>query len=584
AGAPYLEAIARRAEPGVSALPRLVAVLPPLDSPNGPQTLTYQEQQRLAAHMQSLYQISRGFSAVVDEAGIVVAAAHLARDHVGAEDLYLLERQDAAGVPISPVLGWAQRPASLMARWGWQEDREFQPFRIPTHALLGSGESPLQADQLVAIPDLPAAIDPALLPLVQAHGWRSGIVIPLHAAGQALGILALGYETSYRTFTDHDLELADALGAVVARALAGLQLQRAEHRLRDQIGALETSNAVLARRSRDLAALNQTAQSLATLLDVDALCQRIVEALARSFGYTLVSVALAEEGGLRFRAWTGYEQVPSEIAWPLTDGIAGRVMRTGRPALVADVAGDPDYVPLGSGIRSEVCVPLLGRTGVLGVVNIESSAAEPLDEDDLQLLTTLAPQIVVALENARLYAAAQQQTTQLALINRVAQSMTCMVDEDVDTLLVSAAALLQRELGYANVSIMLIDPPSGDLVCHASAGEYADVIMVGYRQPGGVGLIGWVATHGRTLVANDVAAEPRFYQVAPEETPGAEVVAPLIHQGTIIGVLDVESTTRDSFQASDVQMLETLADQLAVALAQARLVEELRQRAALSGV
>ena len=98
---------------------------------------------------------------------------------------------------------------------------------------------------------------------------------------------------------------------------------------------------------------------------------------------------------------------------------------------------------------------------------------------------------------------------------------------------------------------------------------------VGYRQAAGVGLIGWVADHGTTLVANDVATEPRFYRVCAEETPGAELVAPLIHRGRIIGALDVESCTPHSFSPGDVQMLETLADQLAVAIEHAHLAQTL---------
>ena len=109
--------------------------------------------------------------------------------------------------------------------------------------------------------------------------------------------------------------------------------------------------------------------------------------------------------------------------------------------------------------------------------------------------------------------------------------------------------------------------------CQAPAGEYVACVPVGYRQPAGVGLIGWVGDHGTTVVANDVATEPRFHPAGAQETPGSELVAPLIHRGHTIGMLDVESATPHSFCAGDVQMLETLADQLAVAIEHAHLAQ-----------
>jgi GAF domain-containing protein len=247
--------------------------------------------------------------------------------------------------------------------------------------------------------------------------------------------------------------------------------------------------------------------------------------------------------------------------------------------LVTDVDQDPDYVRVRAGTHSEICVPLLGRGGVLGVVDIESGGPHPLSGEDLELLMTLAPQIVIALENARLYGEAQQQARRLALITRVAHIMTSMAAGEPASLLEEATALLQRELGYTNVSVMLREPGSGVLVCCASAGDYTGFIGPGYRQAPGVGLLGWVAPHAKTLVVNDVRAEPRFYQADPAEQPGAEVIVPLIHHGALVGLLDVESATPHAFAPTDVQMLETLADQLAVALAQAEQLESLRRAA-----
>jgi PAS domain S-box-containing protein/putative nucleotidyltransferase with HDIG domain len=570
AGAEYLEAIARMAEPSTSAVPRLAALPAPPPRPLGPESLTYQEQQRLAAHMQSLYEISRGFPHVDDEAELVAAAARLAQDHFGAESVYLLEIDGPAATPA----GCATPPGPrVVARWGWHATGDFEPWATTDAAVYPLMRELMTADQPVAIADIPNLLSPPRPTLAYLYGWRSGIFIPLWAGGKTLGALGLAYHSSYHHFSADDLELADTLGAAAARAFAGLQLRAAEQQLRHQIRELERSNQALARRSRDLAVLYETARSLIEILDVDALCRRIVEVLGATFSHSLISVALIEGTHLHFRAWYGYEGIRGIPAIPITDGVVGRVVRTGQPALVPDVRRDPDYIGVHPALRSEICVPLTGRDGVLGVVNIESDSPDPLADDDLHLLLTLTPQIVIALENARLYTAAQQQATQLGLINRVAHAMAGLLAGDSATLLDHMACLFQRELGYANVAIFLIDPVTRELVCQASAGEYIACVPVGYRQPAGVGLIGWVADHGTTVVANDVATEPRFHRACAAETPGAELVAPLIHRGRTIGMLDVESCAPHSFSPGDVQMLETLADQLAVAIEHAHLAQ-----------
>lgn len=403
AGAEYIQAIARGAEPGISALPRIASA--PEFAATGPQSLSYQEQQRLAAHMRSLYAIARGFEGATDEDGLVQAAAALARQHLGAESLYLLELQDASGAPIGPGTGTPNQPVQVVARWGWHISKPFTPFVVLAVGTVPGQQSLFQWDHPLAVPDVWAVMGPNLLPVAEDQGWRSGIYIPMKAGGEPIGLLAICYQSSQRTFTAHDMELVNALSAEAARVLAGIGLRRAEANLRRQIAALEETNLTLARRNRDLAVISEIAGHFAAICDAVALCRQVVEVLVANFGYSYVGVALREGDLLHFYAWLGYSPVPDPPEIAITSGIVGRVARTGRAALVPDVTADPDYVTFGAPIRSEICVPLVGREGVLGVINVESTTLGSLGAGDLQLLTTLAPPIAVALENIRLHAA-----------------------------------------------------------------------------------------------------------------------------------------------------------------------------------
>ena len=89
--------------------------------------------------------------------------------------------------------------------------------------------------------------------------------------------------------------------------------------------------------------------------------------------------------------------------WPLDQGIVGRVVRTGQPALVPDVTQDPDYVSVISETRSQLTVPIRREDQVMGVISVEGHKSAAFNEDDLTFITRLADHAAIAIENARLY-------------------------------------------------------------------------------------------------------------------------------------------------------------------------------------
>jgi diguanylate cyclase (GGDEF)-like protein len=129
--------------------------------------------------------------------------------------------------------------------------------------------------------------------------------------------------------------------------------------------------------------------------------ETVVHELAVSLGYAFVGIYVRAGDALCLRAQAGFATPLERIADD--EGVIGRVCRTGRGALVPDVRMDADYLGGDARVRSEVCVPILGDDGVIGVVNVESS--DRLDRDDLEVLELFAQQIGAALANARTHAA-----------------------------------------------------------------------------------------------------------------------------------------------------------------------------------
>jgi PAS domain S-box-containing protein len=171
--------------------------------------------------------------------------------------------------------------------------------------------------------------------------------------------------------------------------------------------------------------------------------------------------------------------------------------------------------------------------------------------------------------------ALELRANQLSLINDIGRQISRVLE--VDRLLATAAVQIHERFGYHHVAIYILDPESSDLVLKASQGGFLDQLEKNYRQKIGTGMVGWSAQNGKTLLANDVRVSPQYL---PRETIGeqtqAELCVPISVAGKVLGILDVQSPALYAFDESDLLVMETLANQLAGALENAHLVEEIR--------
>ncbi|MGD1001655.1 MAG: GAF domain-containing protein [Candidatus Brocadiia bacterium] len=146
---------------------------------------------------------------------------------------------------------------------------------------------------------------------------------------------------------------------------------------------------------------------------------------------------------------------------------------------------------------------------------------------------------------------------------------------DMGDLLATAAQAIQRHFGYYDVSIFLLDPDAQECVLVAHAGDYYTEGIKGYRQKLSVGIVGWVASHGQTVLANDVRNDSRHVVAFQGEAALlSELTVPIRLHGKTLGVINVERREVNAFDDSDVMTMETLSDQLAQAIANAQLFEQ----------
>jgi len=200
-------------------------------------------------------------------------------------------------------------------------------------------------------------------------------------------------------------------------------------------------------------------------------------------------------------------------------------------------------------------------------------AAKDLDE-----LAVFARHAAIAIENARRSERENYRTHRLALIARIGRIVAANLD--LQELLPHTADAIHELLGYPNVAIALIEPDDPDtLVLNTVGGYYKHIVKGEYRIPVTQGLMGAAVRTGQVVLVNDVASDPRHLPTPGAHGITAELAVPIRLGKRVLGVVNVESG--DALGEEDAASLEIVADQLAVAIENARLYQRAQKLAAL---
>jgi len=217
---------------------------------------------------------------------------------------------------------------------------------------------------------------------------RSELAVPLIVKNRVIGVLDLqAPELNY--FSQEHARLLTVIASRIAVAIENARLYT------------RTS-----RQAQILTVLNEISRELTAILDLDRLFQRIGELLHRLIDYQMFSILLLDTTGTRLQhrfALRFYEKVQIKREIELGKGLVGYAAQHRQPVLAPDVTKDPRYIELNPETRSELVVPLIYKESVIGVLDLEHTRSGYFREAHVRTLTTLAAQIAIAIENARLY-------------------------------------------------------------------------------------------------------------------------------------------------------------------------------------
>jgi sigma-B regulation protein RsbU (phosphoserine phosphatase) len=322
--------------------------------------------------------------------------------------------------------------------------------------------------------------------------------------------------------------------------------------------------------------LLEVSDVMATSLDLDTTLRRVSEVVRKVIDYEIFAILLLNEKTqeLRFRFQVGYPKDFAERARiKVGEGVTGQAVQLRQTILIDDVTKDPRYIAAVPNVCSELAVPLTTKNRVIGVIDLEAQHVGYFTEEHKRLLSLIASRMAAGIENAQLYTRTTRQARILLLLNEIARELTSILN--LDELLGRIADLLRRLIDFQIFSILLLDS-SGEKLQHRFSLRFNENVHVKREIPLGRGVVGYAAQTRQAVLVPDVSKDPRYIEGNPETR--SELAVPLIYKDNVIGVLDMEHTRRGFFTDDHRRTMMTLAAQVAIAIENARLYEEIARQ------
>jgi serine phosphatase RsbU (regulator of sigma subunit)/putative methionine-R-sulfoxide reductase with GAF domain len=400
---------------------------------------------------------------------------------------------------------------------------------------------------------------------------RSGLYVPLIAGEQVVGTMSV---QSFRpgAYGEGELRVLSAMANQAALALQKAWVYEQERK-----------------RARQLATIGEVSRQVTATLELNELFERVVRLIRTDFGYYYVAIfavdlprqAITFEAGAK----AGDRALSVDVAWG--QGLVGWVAAHGEPVLVNDVSADHRYRAIDAleETRSELAVPLLLDQELVGVLDVQSDRPAAFGPDDLFILQTLGMQVAIAIQEARLYAAEQQQAWLATALLQVADAMSQV--GEMDAVLTTIVRLTPLLAGVDRCAILLWQPTAESFrsaQVHGLSPEQREFFETIVFPRGSVPALDLVSLDRNPLLVR-VEEQPGLLPRSLTEALNiCEVLLlPLLAQGELLGIMMVDYAGRPHhFDERSQSMLAGIASQAAMVLHTAHLVQAQQEEAYVS--
>ncbi len=401
--------------------------------------------------------------------------------------------------------------------------------------------------------------------LLLAEGIRDLMAVSLQTREHNFGVILFPH-AEQRMFGSSNLRLLIGLALQIALTLENYVVMHEAQR-----------------RTKEYELLNEIGQAISSHLNQDEVLRTVQAELGQIFDTSDFYIAFQEEDEIRFELEIEGDSILSKRSRPVSNGLTEYIIRTGQPLLIESDLEQMrsklgvDFVPQRPA-RSLCAVPIFLGGKAVGVMAARSAERESqFVPRDLEVMQTVAGQLGVAIENARLFTEEQRRARHLAFLNNI--SKMAISSEDAEQMMADIVREIQKNFRYDHIGIGIMDYATKDIEIKAEAGTTSQTL--GRRIAVGSGVLGKVArTQVSALVQN--AGPGQLAGVLPESR--AVLCLPISYGETLLGVLNVESRDENAFAPQDILILNTLADLLATALHNSFVFQKLQQQSITDGL
>jgi PAS domain S-box-containing protein len=515
----------------------------------------HDQAQRRADQLATLNTIGRTLVELLDLPQIFEQLAAATQQLYPAMLAMLISQYDAARQIMTCVYGW-ERGRLL-------DITQFPPTPLEPLGYGAQSES-IHLRQPVIVTDLPARLKRARTSLVIGEEALSAIYVPLLAKGEVIGVVQV-QSNAYNRFSSEDAEVLSLLAGTAAIAIQNARLFEAERQQRMRAEALA-----------------QLAMRLNAQIELDAVLQITCEETARALNAPAASIYLYEEAvdALIFSGSYGMPAFFGQCVTPVPRAIFAGLDRLVVTPDVQALPGLPDAALYTQcDLRTIVWAVLRWEERLIGALNVKSvGVVRQFSDDELALLSALAAQAAIAIENTRLVEAERRQRELAEALHESAEILNSSLnsEEVLDQMLVIVTRLVPNDA----VSLIALEDTVGRVIRwsgYTSPGQ--EEALRGMTLPlAQIGSLRRIVETGEPLVIADTAVDPLWVHLPLAAWIRSHIGVPIRAKGHILGVLTVDSMTPNFFTAEHARKLLAFAAQAAIALENAQLFEQTQQR------
>jgi GAF domain-containing protein/anti-sigma regulatory factor (Ser/Thr protein kinase) len=339
------------------------------------------------------------------------------------------------------------------------------------------------------------------------------------------------------------------------------------------------------RHAKLLKASARAAKNITTILDPYELFQRTVDIICDEFGFYYAGVFLVDEAS-QYAVLRAGRGEPGKAM--LREG--HKLAIGGNSMIGASIANKKGRIALDVGeeavffenphlpkTRSEMALPLIVADEAIGALTVQSTEEAAFHEEDIDALQTMADQLAIAIQNSRLHRQEERRSRLLKAANRVGKEVASLLD--LDQLLPQTVNIICEAYGLYYAGVFLLDEQGEYAVLRAGYGKAGKAMLAeGHKlRVGTDSMIGACIAMGEARIALDVGEERVHFKNPHLPHTRSEMALPLIYGGKTLGAVTIQSSEERAFSDDDITTLLTMAEHLAVAINNARLIEELKE-------